>query len=411
MIERVQKRGVIVPSLVFATVACVMMLKEIPLLSSHPHFHLYLLGRIGLILMLGLCVALALIEFEFIFSYYPAVFYALTILYECHGQYYQPNYWLAYIQVTHIFPFIFYLDKSLLGIFFLFGLIAFDTSLMVSSQHFIADGTFSKGFIADVLAGTVISTTIAYIGASVFFTEKMRRNQIYQRFIDLGKNISSIVHDIKGMISGPINYSDALSRRVAAGAFNADDSEVITYLNEDILAIRDFVMEMNMLVSSNTSEKPCAVKLSDVVKSVNKVFKSRIRKVSIELVGDMTIKAIPDYLNRIIANSILNSCEAIHTNKIKGGRVTLYCESQFLGISDNSGTHLSDKILKQLNSQYASFSSKKEGSGMGVLIIKDYINAVGGKFKYSNHVTGVKLSIRFPKNMILSSTQEESRLI
>ena len=403
MIERVQRRSIVIPSLVFSLIATLMLLKELPVLKDHPHFYFYVVGRLLFILSNFVCLTLAILQVEFIFLYYPIVFFVISLFYECHGEYFQPNYWLAYMQVTTLFPFIFYLDKRLLIGLMGTGLILFDIIFLSASQRYIDMGSFSKEFFADIFAGTVISTAIAYISADVFISEKMKKNQIYQRFIDLGKNMSSIAHDIKGMISGPCTYTDILYEKVTTGTISQDDAQLMNYLKEDVYAVRDFVMEMNLLVSSHITDKDNVIALSDVIKSIRRVFKSKIKGIKIELVGDITLKTKVDYLNRILINSIVNSCESLHKNNVKDGRITLYCEENLLGIADNSGEALSNEILKKLNNPYITFTSKTQGSGMGVLLIKDYINAIGGKFKYSNHTNGVNLKITFPKKMVLKS--------
>ncbi len=412
MLERVQKRGVVISSGVFASIATLMLIKEWPLLIHHTHFSLYLLGRIGTLVILMLCVILALTEFEQIFTYYSLIFFFTALFYECHGQYFQPNYWLAYIQVTNIFPFIFYIDKRLLAGLFTFGLFCFDGVLITvhqSPEFKLQTNSISTSFFGDILTGTMISTVIAYTGASVFFDEKVQRNEMYQRFIDLGKNISSIVHDIKGMISGPCNYSDLLIKKATAGEFTPENSLLVTYLNEDILAVKEFVMEMNLLVATQSGFKDSPVKISDVIRSVKKIFRSKIGKINIDLIGDMTLKTKADYINRIIINSIINSCEAINKNGVKSGKITVFCEDYLLGISDNSGSKLNPATLKNLNNPYTSFTDKQEGSGLGVLIIKDYIKAIGGKYKYFNQINGVNLAIQFPKKIILHKIKSENR--
>lgn len=401
MTERIQKRDVIIPSLLLACISTAMFAKEIPILQGHPDFHSYIAGRVFVILLCMVCITLAILEVEAILLIYPIVFFFSTLFYEGHGQYFQPNYWLAYIQVTSIFPFIFSLDRKTLALLLVTGLILFDGVLFTTSKEFISKGSFSKELFSDIIIGTVISTLISYIGASVFFAEKMKRNQIYQRFIDLGKNMSFIVHDIKGMISGPCTYVDILSQKLSEGEISENELQLMGYLKEDIDAIRDFVMEMNLLVSSHITDKKNPIKVSAVVKSIRKVFKSKIKNIKIEVIGDMTLMIKIDFLNRIIINSIINSCEAIHKNNVANGRVVIYCEDNLLGIADNSGEQLDQITLKKLNNPYLSFSNKEQGSGIGILLIKDYINAIGGKFQYGNHVDGVDLKISFPRNILL----------
>ncbi|MEO7162472.1 MAG: ATP-binding protein, partial [Bdellovibrionia bacterium] len=266
-------------------------------------------------------------------------------------------------------------------------------------EQYIQLGLLSKEIFQDIFTGTIVSTVIAFTGANLLFSERTKRAGLYQRFIDLGKNMSSIAHDIKSMVSGPCTYIDIVSTRITELNPTEKDLQLIAYLKEDIYSIRDFVMEMNYLVSSHVTEKDSVVKISSVLRSVKRIFKSKIHSVRIDLIGDITLITKKDYINRIIINSVVNSCEAIQKNKVEVGRITVYCEGTLLGIADNSGEKLSKETLKLLNSPHEIYSEKKQGSGLGILLIKDYVDLIGGKFKYSNHTNGVGLEIRFPKSI------------
>jgi signal transduction histidine kinase len=399
MFEKVSQKKVIVPAITFVLIALVILSKEVSLVLNHPYFLYYLLGKSVVISLLLFSVLLAWLQIDFIFRYFPVIFYLSAIIYESHGQFFRPNYWLAYIQLTSVFPFIFNINKTILGLMLGFGLIIFNVMFALSSEQYIQLGSLSKEIFQDIFTGTIVSTVIAFTGANLLFSERTKRAGLYQRFIDLGKNMSSIAHDIKGMVSGPCTYIDIVSTRISELNPTEKDLQLVEYLKEDIYSIRDFVMEMNHLVSSHVTEKDSVVKISNVLRSVKRIFKSKIHSVRIDLIGDITLITKKDYINRIIINSIVNSCEAIQKNKVEVGRITVYCEGNMLGIADNSGEKLSKEILKLLNSPHEIYSEKKQGSGLGILLIKDYVDLIGGKFKYSNHTNGVGLEIRFPKNI------------
>jgi signal transduction histidine kinase len=403
MIERVDKKGVLITSLLFALIAGLVSLQELPTLQLSSQLYLYIGGKVLFICSFLTCIALACLDIGFIFTSFPLIFFVLALFYECHGQCFKANYWLAYIQVTTLFPFIFNVHKRLLLVLLILKLISFDTVLFLTSAQYISKGKFTQEFLNDILSGTLISTIIAYTGASVFLAEKTKRHKMYQRFIDLGKNVSFIVHDIKGLISGPCTYSDILEDKMKAGAITDQEVELVQYLKEDIYSIRDLVVEMNLLVSSHITEKETSIKVSELIQSIRKVFRSKIKNIKIDVVGDMELNVKADYLNRVLTNSIINSCEAIHRKKVQNGRILVYCEDNLLGIADNSGENLTKDILKQLNNPNVSFTTRKEGSGIGILLIKDYIHALGGTFRYSNHVNGVELKITFPRKRLIKS--------
>ena len=407
MMDRIERKAIIIPCLLFNAIAILMLFKEIPLLENHPHFLFYLVGRLSIIFCFFACFALSFFKFKFLFHYFPVIFYFLSLIYESHGQVFQSNYWLAYIESTTIFPFIFGLNKRLLAGLMFTGLIIFDSVFLYKARYFVGLNAFNEVLSKDILTGTIISTIISYVTAETFIKEKMKRTQIYQRFIDLGKNISFIAHDIKGMISGPCTYVDLIHSKVTAGSFSKDDLQIVDFLKEDISAVRDFVMEMNQLVSTTVTEKESLIIISEIVSSIKKVFKSKLKSIKVEVVGDIRFVTKVDYINRILINSIINSCDAINKKKKEDGRIMIYCEKNIIGIADNSGTRLSRKTLAKLNNPYITFTDKSTGSGLGVLLIRDYVNAIGGEFEYYNHLEGVSLKITLPQRIILKNTQPQ----
>lgn len=408
MQDRPTKRELLVMTSSILLITIAVALKEAPQLKGTPQFGYYLAGKAAMIFCLALSIVSGLLEVNFVYIGFPYILFALMLFYTVHGQLLQPNYWLAYMEFVMIFPFTFNINRKILALLLTIGVIVFNIAFYTSVDLFIRRGSYSRDVYSDIVTGTVISTIMSFICSGLLMAEKSKRVNLYQRFIDLGKNMSSIAHDIKGMISGPCTYIDMLSEPVALAKYSAKEIQLISYLKEDIHSIRDFVLEMNNLVSSHITNHDSLVSISSVIKSIKKVFKSKIKDIRIDQIGDLTLLIKVDYINRILINAIVNSCEAIHNNSKTNGKITIYCEDNLLGVADNSGEQLDVKILKVLNGSHLTFSTKKEGSGLGTLIVRDYVHIVGGKMKYANHIEGVSLEIRFPKKIVIKSILERT---
>ncbi|MEO5968925.1 MAG: hypothetical protein ABIQ95_03285, partial [Bdellovibrionia bacterium] len=136
MFEKVSQKKVIVPAITFVLIALIIMSKEVSLVSNHPYFGFYLAGKAIVISLLLVSVLLAWLQIGFIFRYFPLIFYLSAVIYESHGQFFRPNYWLAYIQLTSVFPFIFSITKTILGLMLAFGLIVFNVVFALSSEQY-----------------------------------------------------------------------------------------------------------------------------------------------------------------------------------------------------------------------------------------------------------------------------------
>jgi signal transduction histidine kinase len=401
MFEKVTKSeiGWTLSTFLFITLA--MLAKEFPLLHGTANFIPYILGKTLAIFFQVTGLIAGLLEINLFYAIFPYFFYFLTISYLMHGQVFQPNYWLGYMEFVMIYPFIFYMSRVRLGILMTLSFLAFNLVFYLSVDNFINKGSYSKEFYYDAVVGTAVCTYISFVASGVLMAEKIRRFNLYQRFIDLGKNMSSIAHDIKGMISGPTTYVDMLSELSrSSNHFTEKEIQLITYLNEDVYAVRDFVLEMNNLVSSQITNQETLISISAIVKSIKKVFKSKIRDINIVQIGDLSLFVKVDYINRILINAIVNSSEVLHKNRTQNAKITIYCEDNLLGVADNSGEKLDDKTLKIINGASSMFTNKQGGSGLGIMIIRDYVEMIGGKMKYSNQIHGVSMEIKFPRKIL-----------
>jgi signal transduction histidine kinase len=394
------KKDILVSSGVFLAFALLMTLQEIPLLKDTPSFPLYLAGRLGLLILLLLSLVWARVEKKEYFAYYPFFFCFLSIFYECHGQCFRPNYWLAYLQVTSLYSFLFQLPSFIL--LFLLGLKLgfFLFFFRLNMQVYVDLDYLTPVLLPDIQMGMVICTLISFVGSQFLIQEKLRYQHIHQRFVELGKNLSFIVHDIKGMISGPSNYCDMLLDKFTSKMVTPEDQTLVEYMQEDLAAIEDFVMELNRMVSVQTMDEKAIVRISQIVRSIQKIFKNKLKSIEIKQEGDMVICMRPEALQRILVNAFLNAAQAIQKTGVKKGEIIVYCEANLLGISDNAGHPLDPKVLSILNSPYNALSTKSKGSGLGVLQIKDAVHSVGGSYMYQNHPKGLSLQIQFPKSLL-----------
>ena len=378
MAEKVTKRDIFVTSFVCLLIILAIFTKELPTMYGTPNFTYYIAGKISVITVIILYSVAAIFDVALVFLFFPYLVFWTSLIYICHGQYFQPNYWLAYMEFIMFFPMSFNLEKHVLAPLLASGVIIFNIVFFYCVDLFVQKGSYTKEFYYDAATGTVITTVFSFMASGLLMSEKFKQVTLYQRFIDLGKNMSSIAHDIKGMISGPCTYVDLLSELSAKKSFSEKDIQLITYLKEDVYAIRDFVLEMNNLVSTHITDTENIISISAVIRSIRKIFKSKIKNIKIYQVGDLTLSVKIDYINRILINLIVNSCEAINKNAKQNGRITIYCEDNLLGVADNSGEQLDKRTLKMINSGTTFFTNKKGGSGLGVMIIRDYVNLIGG---------------------------------
>ena len=402
MYEAVERRQILITTGIMIALPLLMGLKEYPALTAAQHFP-YLLGR-------GIFVAFSLVYFVMALldrtpAHYPAAGYLMAVSYAVHGQFFQPNYWLAFIEINTLFPVFFFLNQRMLFSFYALSLTVFDIAFYITSSKYIQLGFFNEVVRNDILIGTIITTAVTLISYHSFTVIRLKKNLLLQRFIDVGKNFSFIMHDIKGMISTPSLYASMLEKSVDANTFSDNEKSLFHFLREDLTSIKDFVFQINKLVSAEFSDEDRRqfISLSESTDLIKALLKSKLKNIKVHQIGDMDINVKLESINRILINAMVNSIDAIVRNKIKEGEISVTCSNNTLTVADNSGTQLSAASLKTLNSSHATYTDKAGGSGLGTMIIKDYTKALGGRVLFSNCRTGVMLTVTFPKHLVKKS--------
>jgi signal transduction histidine kinase len=408
MNESIGKRGIIITSLMYIIVPLLMAFKEFPQVSPDEATG-FLLGRAFVVLVFLTYFFSALID-KFP-RHYPVAFYLVGLFYAMHGQYFQPNYWLAMIELNALFPLFFSLKKQTVAGLYLIGLFAFGTAFYFFSVRFVLTGIFSESIRKDILTGVVITSLIALVSYNNLVATRIERNRLLHRFVDVGKNFSFIIHDLKGMIAAPAVYSTLLNR-----SFGAENAETVPDLKktrqlaqqveEDLQTAQKFIIETTRFVTAefgSSADRPQTVQVSESVELVRIFLKSKLRNFELVLTGQLELRVELGNLNRVLMNAVINSIESFPKSQtVVKKKIEIACHENQLTVTDNSGNQLDAQALKKLNqSSEAPFTTKVGGSGLGTLIIRDYSAAMKAKVKFSNGPGGVLLCITFPPALVV----------
>jgi signal transduction histidine kinase len=331
--------------------------------------------------------------------FYSIFFYADVSLYAIQGQFYQPNYWLALIELNTIFPTIFIVKRRTLILLYSLSLVIFNYVFILNSEKFIGIGLLSKNLVGDVVIGITIITFLSIIYYNSYISIRTQKDQINQRFTNIGKSFTFILHDIKGMISSLVVYAEILRDWVKIEKFPSKEKEILSYLSEDIFSLEALISDVNKLISSEFSDEPVHITINEVISSIKLMLKSRLAGIQVILDGDINIKTKPYLLIRILMNSFNNSIDEIKNANISQGKITVTCQENSLEIRDNSGKSLDKSLLKSLNRPFISITTKKTGSGLGTYIMKNDVASMEGTIEFINEPSGLAIRIILPKKI------------
>lgn len=188
----------------------------------------------------------------------------------------------------------------------------------------------------------------------------------------------------------------------------SETRQILTELNDIVQASNDGLNRISEVVKAVKTfaktdygtEKNEKMKIEDAIDVAQKLINSKIKKSSIKLDKhyDKTpaIKANMGKLVQVILNLVLNSIQAIeHDHGVITIRSFNYDE-QTLGFEiEDNGKGISPENMKRIFEPY--FTTKADGTGLGLGIINNIIHELGGTITVKSQVdVGTKFTMHIP---------------
>lgn len=213
--------------------------------------------------------------------------------------------------------------------------------------------------------------------------------------------IANISHEFKTPLTIISGYSQLMLDDVKDKE-NKENLEMIISESERLSGLVYEFLELSKLESGN-------VKLNNTMVDINELIKKELKKLSVRIqdkninvkesyVKDAIITIDEKQVTRVIENILTNAIKFCkNEKKIK---IRTYVEEFYLVYEVyNSGSNIDEKELENIfNSYYKDKSGRnKDGTGLGLTIVRAIVDLYGGKYKVCNEKNGVTFSIYFSK--------------
>lgn len=218
---------------------------------------------------------------------------------------------------------------------------------------------------------------------------------------------SVIAHDLKSPFNSLLNYSDIL----ISESEDLSKQQVIDYgkivhkSSKTLLEITENLLNWARLQFRKISIKKEIVELKDIVQSVvefhGEYAKSKNVKVEMHIDADLHLKSDKEMLHVIFRNLISNAIKFSYKNGLinisamkKNGSFDILIKDGGVGIAK-------EKLGRLFSLEYSESTTgtnNEKGTGIGLIICKDFIDALGGKIMVESEIgrgTTFILSIPF----------------
>lgn len=234
-------------------------------------------------------------------------------------------------------------------------------------------------------------TFVSVISVSYYLKNKILQKvqALESKMFDLGSKSSIFIHDLKNLVGPLVNDSKLVLRKTEM----EDINRINTNLSNNIVHLKEFILEFNQ--SFSFKEENVNVDIKEVFSSIQKMYSKKMEDISFDISQVDDFMGDPKAFKSILSNMIINSSDAFVSNKVENKKVSIVFKNKKLTYLDNAGGIPQEKIKAILEDSF--FTSKEQGSGIGIYTIKKYSSLMGGRAHFENKDKGLQITIDFNK--------------
>lgn len=215
------------------------------------------------------------------------------------------------------------------------------------------------------------------------------------------KLIANISHEFKT----PLTIISGYSQLMLDDIKNEEDKKNMELIISESERLSDLVhefLELSRLESGNITLNKSDINIKDIICNEIDKLKVNIKEkniiLSTEFNGDFIINADEKQITKVIENILTNAIKFVKNENII--KVKTYSDEENLYYEVyNSGDKIKKEDMENIfNSYYKDKSVRnKQGTGLGLTIVKAIVDLHGGKCKVKNTKNGVKFTISIKK--------------
>lgn len=288
-------------------------------------------------------------------------------------------------------------DKIMIILFLIIKAIFFG---YFSFQNYYGEIPWNQ-FIIEIVTMILLLMIVTYVSVLLFQKgEEILKLHMTIKELEKEKQIRmslfQITHEIKNPIAVCKGYLDMFDVN------NKEHSQkYIPILKEEIertlILLQDFLSIQKIKVKKDILDMNLL--LEEILTSLGPIFKERKIEVSSNIIDD-EIYMNGDYnrLKQVFMNVLKNSIEAMtndrkHKLRIEVGSLKDEVEVKVI----DNGIGIEKENLKKIKNPF--FSTKQNGTGLGVFLSSEIVKAHNGKIEYISDKNGTTVILVFPKDM------------
>jgi len=215
----------------------------------------------------------------------------------------------------------------------------------------------------------------------------------------MGFQSARLIHDLKGLTSAPRTYAEIIRKRLG-GELEPVLEEALSSLSHDLENLNRVILELNQLNIIRSQDNFTHFAFEDIFKAVRLLLGNRLSYVILENDVNVQLNSDQSVLTSIVLNVVINAIENYKLVPDREPKISFRQTANRIVISDNGGG-FDPKVLSALESQQ-SVTQKLTGSGLGLWMVRDGMQSIGGTAFFGNDENGAVVTLQFPKKSLQS---------
>ncbi|QRK12003.1 two-component sensor histidine kinase [Archangium violaceum] len=219
-----------------------------------------------------------------------------------------------------------------------------------------------------------------------------------ERLAQVGRLAAGVAHEVKN----PLAYVQANLRflleewrQPTTGASDTEYTDALHETMQGVERIHQIVKDLTALSRAEESvEGVGRCELAPIIDASVRLASVRLKslvKLSVEVPGDLSVRAESRRLGQVLLNLLLNAADAIEDAKVLDGRVAVRVGVEAgrvrLMVEDN-GPGISPENLPRLFTSFFTTKAPGKGTGLGLALSRQYVESFGGTLRAENRPEG-----------------------
>jgi signal transduction histidine kinase len=237
------------------------------------------------------------------------------------------------------------------------------------------------------------------LAAQEALVESQSRVLQAERLAQVGRLAAGVAHEVNNplaFIQSNLRFLLEESQRPASEVDRAEHAEALRDTLQGVERIHQIVKDLTALSRSGElagEVKPCELRpvIDTSVRLASVRLKSLV-KVAVEMPREApVVQADERRLGQVLLNLLLNAADAIEEAKVPGGQVAVKVEQgrERVGlVVEDNGPGIKPEHLQQLFTPFFTTKAPGKGTGLGLALSRQYVEAFGGTLRAENRPEG-----------------------